>query len=78
MVAKHSLDGGNTWQKCADTGWKVPGSRQSEFSLEFYKLTSSCGGTIQVFTRARFFQISTNTWWTGSFLATSPLTLPDR
>jgi len=75
MVAKHSTNGGATWSTCGDTGWKAPGSPQAQFSYEFYKLTSSCGGTVQVFTRARFLQASTNTWYTTGFLATAPLTI---
>jgi len=76
MVAKHSLNGGGTWSTCGDTGWKATSSPKSEFSVEFYKLTSSCNGTVQVFTRARFMQVSTNTWWTSNFLATEPVVAP--
>ena len=42
MVAKYSLNDGATWTTCGDTGWKSSGSPRSEFSVEFYKLASSC------------------------------------
>jgi hypothetical protein len=76
MVAKHSVNNGATWTTCGDTGWRSPGAPQADFSVEFYKLTSSCGGTITVFTRARFLKTSTNTWWTSNFLQTAPLKIP--
>ena len=49
----------------ADTDWKDSSSPTSGFSYASYKLTSSCSGTIKLFTRAHFFELSTNTWWTS-------------
>ena len=75
MVAKYSLNDGATWTTCGDTGWKSSGSPRSEFSVEFYKLASSCPGDTRVHTRARFLQAS-GTWWTSGWLVTGPVPAP--
>lgn len=75
MVVKHSLDGGATWGTCAQTGWKDASSPTSAYSYEFYKLNSDCGGEIELFTKAHFYRLSTNSWWTSSWVKAGPYTI---
>jgi hypothetical protein len=75
MVLQSSHNGGATWASCADTGWKDASSATSKYSYEFYRLTSTCDGTIRLLTQAHFFQLSTNTWWTSSFVTAGPYTI---
>jgi hypothetical protein len=63
LNAKHSTDGGVTWTSCGDTGWKYASSARSRFSYEFWELNSSCGPRVQLWVQARFYQLSTGTWW---------------
>jgi hypothetical protein len=67
MVLKNQV--GGTWRTCGDTGWKNSPEPQARTSYTFYKLTSSCPGTLQLFVRAHFFQLSTNSWWTSPWVA---------
>jgi len=75
-MVKHSVSGA-PYAACADTGWKDASSPTSGFSYTSWKLTSSCSGTIKLFTRAHFFQLSTNTWWTSGWMETGPFTIPE-
>ena len=75
MVVKHSLDGGGTWGTCAQTGWKDASSAASVYSYEFYKLTSDCGGQVELFTKAHFYKLTTSSWWTSPWVKAGPYTI---
>jgi hypothetical protein len=71
MVADHLV--GGSWERCGDTGWK--NSTGSKMSYGFYKLHSTCGGTIRLQYRAHFLQHSTNTWWTSPWRTAGPYSI---
>lgn len=71
MVADHLV--GGAWQRCGDTGWKD--STGSKMSYGFYKLHSTCGGTIRLRYRAHFLSVTTNTWWTSPWQTAGPYTI---
>jgi hypothetical protein len=55
---------------------RMPGgdssSPTSGFGYASYKLTSSCSGTIKLFTPVHFFELSTNTWWMSGWIKPGP------
>jgi hypothetical protein len=71
MVLKHSVSGG-PYTACADTGWKDASSPTSGVSYTSWKLRTSCTGSVVLYTRAHFFQLSTSTWWTSSWIKAGP------
>ncbi len=73
LVLKHKV--GSTWASCGDTGWKNAPSARSVYSYTFWKLNSSCSGTIQLHTRGRFFSLGSQSWWTSPWVLTPAYTI---
>jgi hypothetical protein len=68
IVLKHLV--GGSWVSCADTGWKDAPSARSVYSYTFWKLSSSCSGTVQLHSRGHFFSHSSQSWWTSPWVRT--------